>query len=70
MDRATSKASSDPASYGAEALPAGFNEMSKAMHSEHSATQGGTPAQSTAPLVGLIALAAHWLKKHGGGGRA
>ncbi len=57
------KANNDPASYGAEALPAGFREISKAMRSQRSATESGAAEQPRSPLVGLIALAAHWMKK-------
>jgi hypothetical protein len=63
MDRPKPKASDDPASYGAEALPAGFREMSDVMRIHSQATQGGAGAQPRAPLLGLIALAAHWMKK-------
>jgi hypothetical protein len=65
MDRAMPQANNDAASYGAEALPAGFAEMSRALHSQPSAAPSGAPAQPSAPLVGLIALAAHWMKKRG-----
>ena len=55
----------DAASYGAEALPAGFAEMSRTMRSQASTTQASAVAQPSAPLIGLIALAAHWMKKRG-----
>jgi len=67
MNRSTSKGNYDPASFGAEALPAGFREISKAMRSQPSATAGGAMDQARAPLVGLIALASHWMKKRGTG---
>ena len=63
MDRPMPKANNDPASYGAEALPAGFREMSDVMRSQSQATPDGAGAQPKAPLLGLIALAAHWMKK-------
>ncbi len=65
MDRPMSKGNNDPASYGAEALPAGFSEMSTAMRDHSSATRGDALRQAGAPLIGLIALAAHWMKKRG-----
>lgn len=65
MNRTMSKGNNDPASYGAEALPAGFSEMSKAIRDQSSAMQGSAVQQARAPLVGLIALAAHWMKKRG-----
>lgn len=67
MSRAVSKGTSDPASFGAEALPAGYSEISKAMHGQSAAApEGSAIDRARAPLVGLIALAAHWVKKRGG----
>ena len=66
MNRKMAKGYNDPASYGAEALPAGFNEMSTAMRDHSLAAQGSALQQARAPLVGLIALAAHWMKKRAG----
>ena len=63
MDRDMPRTNNDTASYGAEALPAGFAEMSRALHSQPAAMQGRAVARPNAPLVGLIALAAHWMKK-------
>jgi hypothetical protein len=63
MERPMPKAINDSASYGAEALPAGFREMSDVMRSQSPASQGGAGEQPGAPLLGLIALAAHWMKK-------
>ena len=69
MRRATPNGSSDPASFGAEALPAGYSEISRTMHGEAPATtEGGLIVRPSAPLIGLIALAAHWVKKRGTGG--
>jgi hypothetical protein len=65
MDRNMSRANHDAASYGAEALPAGFAEMSRTMRSDASIGEGSAVAQPSAPLIGLIALAAHWMKKRG-----
>jgi hypothetical protein len=63
MDRPVPKANNDPASYGAEALPAGFREISDLLRSQAQATQGGAGEPPRAPLLGLIALASHWMKK-------
>lgn len=66
MERSMTKARDDVDSYGAEALPAGFGELRKAL-------LDGTPAGARrpsqpppAPVVGLIALAAHWMNKRSG----
>jgi len=68
MRRATPSGSSDPASFGAEALPAGYSEISRTMYGEAPATtEGNVTVRPRAPLVGLIALAAHWVKKRGTG---
>jgi hypothetical protein len=37
--------------------------MSDVMRSQWQATQGVAGEQPRAPLLGLIALAAHWMKK-------
>jgi len=66
MSRDMSNGNNDPASFGAEALPAGFNEMSKAMRGQHAAAEGVAVEPPAAALVGLIALAAHWMKKRAG----
>jgi hypothetical protein len=66
MERRVPTQSPDPASLGAEALPAGFREMSQAI-GEHRPAGAGTPApREPAPLMGLIALAALWMRKRGG----
>jgi hypothetical protein len=68
MRRAMPSGSNDPSSYGAEALPAGYSEISRTMHGEAPAkTEGRAIVRARAPLVGLIALAAHWIKKRGSG---
>jgi len=68
MRRAAPNGSNDPASFGAEALPAGYSEISRTMHGEAPvATEGSVVVRARAPLVGLIALAAHWVKKRGPG---
>jgi hypothetical protein len=63
MDRPMAKSNNDPASYGAEALPAGFREISEVLRSQSQAKRGGAGVQPRAPLLGLIALASHWMKK-------
>jgi hypothetical protein len=66
MERRAPTQSPDPASLGAEALPAGFREMSQAI-GEHRPAGAGTPVpRERAPLMGLIALAALWMRKRGG----
>ncbi|HEX9181654.1 MAG TPA: hypothetical protein VF876_00210 [Burkholderiales bacterium] len=67
MRRAISKGTSDSASLGAEALPSGYAEISKAMQGQPGAAPvGGVIDKAGAPLLGLIALAAHWVKQRGG----
>lgn len=66
MERPRVKASEDPASYGAEALPAGVSEMHQVLHSDLPAGSGGAAQRPAPPLIGLITLAAHWAKKRGG----
>jgi hypothetical protein len=66
MGRTVTKGTNDPASFGAEALPAGYSEISRTMHGEAPATtEVSAIDRARAPLVGLIALAAHWVKKRG-----
>jgi hypothetical protein len=66
MERRVPTRSPDPASLGAEALPAGFREMSQAI-GEHRTAGADTPLpRERAPLMGLIALAALWMRKRGG----
>lgn len=68
MRRTMPNGNSDPASFGAEALPAGYSEITRTMHGEAPATtEGSANVRARAPLVGLIALAAHWVKKRGTG---
>jgi hypothetical protein len=53
----------DTAAYGAEALPGGLREINAQRHGEPPApARAAAPAQPT-PLVGLIALARHWLRQ-------
>lgn len=68
MDASRAKANQDTASYGAEALPAGFAEMRRAMGgAQDTAPRAGASGTGDARLVGLIALAAHWIKKRRSG---
>jgi hypothetical protein len=67
MGRTVTKGTNDPASFGAEALPAGYSEICRAMHGQSAATpEVSAIDRARTPLVGLIALAAHWVKKRGG----
>ena len=67
MERRVPTRSPDPASLGAEALPAGFREMSQAIGEHRPAAGAVTPVpRERAPLMGLIALAALWMRKRGG----
>ena len=65
MQRPTVNARDDTESYGAEALPAGIGDMRKALQ-DGAPTGGKRAAQPpSAPVVGLIALAALWMNKRG-----
>jgi hypothetical protein len=53
----------DAAAFGAEALPGGLREINAQRHGEPPApARAAAPGQPT-PLVGLIALARHWLRQ-------
>ena len=67
MDRDMIKGSNDPASFGAEALPSGFKEICTTLHGVARPAVPGAREEARAPLIGLIALAEHWLKKRGSG---
>lgn len=54
------------ASFGAEALPGGLNEINDARGIAPRGTEAAPSARQRTPLVGLIALVTHWL---GGGSR-
>jgi len=53
------------ASFGAEALPGGLAEINDTILSQPHAADRVSPSPAKAPLVGLLALAAHWMRKHG-----
>ena len=57
------KRDNELASFGAEALPGGLREINEVMRSRSPAADHMPPAPATAPLVGLIALAALWMRK-------
>ena len=67
MDRDMIKGGNDPASFGAEALPSGFKEICRTLHGVPPPAVDGVRKEARAPLIGLIALAEHWLKKRGSG---
>lgn len=48
--------------FGAEALPGGLAEIKESLRSHAAATRQAAPSPAKAPIVGLIALAAHWLR--------
>jgi hypothetical protein len=52
------------ASFGAEALPGGLREINAERRGEPPPARIAPAAQST-PLVGLIALVTHWLRRDG-----
>jgi hypothetical protein len=52
------------ASFGAEALPGGLREIDAQRRGEPPPARIAPAAQS-APLVGLIALVTHWLRRDG-----
>ena len=54
----------EQASFGAEALPGGLREINAQRHGEAPAPARTIAPAQPAPLVGLIALARHWLGRH------
>ncbi|MEO8718225.1 MAG: hypothetical protein ABI423_08385 [Burkholderiales bacterium] len=46
---------------GAEAFPGGLGKINEARHGMAPHADSTPPAPQSAPLVGLIALVAHWL---------
>jgi hypothetical protein len=52
------------AAFGAEALPGGLREINAERHGEAPTARVAPAAQST-PLVGLIALVTHWVRRDG-----
>ena len=67
MDRDMIKGGNDPASFGAEALPSGFKEICRTLHGVPRPAVPDVHMKARAPLIGLIALAEHWLNKRGRG---
>jgi hypothetical protein len=54
----------ETAAFGAEALPGGLREINAERRGEPPPARIAPAAQST-PLVGLIALVTHWLRRRG-----
>jgi len=54
----------EAAAFGAEALPGGLREINAERRGEPPPARVAPAAQST-PLVGLIALVTHWLRRGG-----
>jgi hypothetical protein len=52
--------------FGAEAQPGGLAEFNDAMRARTIAPNPAPLSPAKAPLLGLIALAAHWMSKGGG----
>jgi hypothetical protein len=59
------KRDSELDSFGAEAMPGGLAEINDAIRAQPDAPDRVPPSVAKAPLVGLIALAAHWMRKIG-----
>ena len=55
---------SEITSFGAEAFPGGLREINAERRGEPPPARVAPAAQST-PLVGLIALVTHWLRRSG-----
>lgn len=53
----------ESSSYGAEALPGGLAEFNDAMRARTKSTGPADVRAAKAPLLGLIALAGHWMRK-------
>ncbi len=52
------------AAFGAEAMPGGLSEMNETIRDHQPGADRILPARAKAPLVGLIALAELWMRKH------
>jgi hypothetical protein len=50
---------------GAEAMPGGFGEIDQVMRHRPSPSDRAPARPAKAPLLGLIALAEHWMRKDG-----
>lgn len=59
------KRDSELGSFGAEAMPGGLAEINDVIRAQPDAADRVPPSPAKAPLVGLIALAALWLRKFG-----
>lgn len=59
------KRDNELASFGAEAMPGGLAEINDALRAQLDAPDHVPPSPAKTPLVGLIALAALWIRKTG-----
>jgi len=59
------KRDNELAALGAEAHPGGLAEINDVMRGQSRQADRNPPSSPKAPLVGLIALAAHWMRKNG-----
>jgi hypothetical protein len=59
------KRDNELASFGAEAMPGGLAEINDAIRTQPDAPDRVPPSPAKTPLVGLIALAALWMRKNG-----
>jgi len=57
------KRDNEIASFGAEAMPGGLAEINDAIRAQPDAPGRVPPSPAKTPLVGLIALAALWIRK-------
>ena len=57
------KRDNELASFGAEAMPGGLAEINDTLRAQPDAPDRVPPSPAKTPLVGLIALAALWLRK-------
>ena len=58
------KRENELASLGAEAQPGGLTEFNDVMRGQSHQADRELRSSSKAPLMGLIALAAHWMRKN------
>jgi hypothetical protein len=58
------KRENESASLGAEAQPGGLTEFNDVMRGQSHQADRELHSSSKAPLMGLIALAAHWMRKN------
>ena len=57
------KRDNEIASFGAEAMPGGLAEINDAIRAQTDSPDRVPPSAAKTPLVGLIALAALWIRK-------